>query len=238
MALLMVSGTGTEVGKTVTTAAVAALALAAGRRVAVVKPVQTGLPPGGDGDLADVVRLAGPVTTRELARYPDPLAPATAARRAVLPPVRLERAAAELTALQETHDLVLCEGAGGLLARFDERGWTLADLAVMLGAPVLVVAAPGLGTLNATALTTEVLRHRDARCAGVVVGSWPVTPDLAMRCNLGDLPTVAGAPLEGILPAGMAGRPPAAFAEAALAGLAPSLGGVLDVADFTARHTA
>ncbi|UQI45579.1 dethiobiotin synthase [Streptomyces sp. HU2014] len=238
MALLMVSGTGTEVGKTVTTAAVAALALAAGRRVAVVKPVQTGLPPGRDGDLADVTRLAGPVTTRELARYPDPLAPATAARRAGMPPVGLERAADTLNALQETHDLVLCEGAGGLLARFDERGWTLADLAVLLRAPVLVVAAPGLGTLNATALTTEVLRHRGGHCAGVVVGSWPKSPDLAMRCNLSDLPAVAGAPLEGVLPAGMAARGPAAFAEAARAGLAPSLGGVLDAADFTARHTA
>lgn len=79
MPVLMVTGTGTDVGKTVTTAALAATALAAGRSVAVLKPAQTGVGPGEDGDADEVVRLAGEVTAVELARYPDPLAPATAA---------------------------------------------------------------------------------------------------------------------------------------------------------------
>ena len=57
--MLVVSGTGTEVGKTVVTAAVAALALARGGRVAVVKPAQTGEPPGSTGDLEVVRRLSG-----------------------------------------------------------------------------------------------------------------------------------------------------------------------------------
>ena len=81
--VLVVTGTGTGVGKTVVTAAIAALAVAAGRRVAVLKPVQTGVEPGERGDLDYLTRLVGNgVTLRELARYPDPLAPATAARRA------------------------------------------------------------------------------------------------------------------------------------------------------------
>ena len=225
MTLLLVSGTGTEVGKTVATAAVAALGVTAGRRVAVVKVAQTGLLPGEDGDIAEVARLAGPTTTRELARYPEPLAPATAARRAGMAQLRLDTAADEVRALHPDHDLVLVEGAGGLLAWFSDDGWTLADLAIALDAPVLVVAAAGLGTLNNTALTTEALERRGVRCAGVLIGSWPAEPDLAMRCNVTDLPIVSGAPLVGVLPERMARLDRTAFAAAAGNGLAPALGG-------------
>ncbi|WP_159059917.1 AAA family ATPase, partial [Streptomyces scabiei] len=77
MTVLVVTGTGTEVGKTVTTAAVAAVALASGRSVAVLKPAQTGVRPDERGDADEVARLAGAVTVRELARYPEPLGPAT-----------------------------------------------------------------------------------------------------------------------------------------------------------------
>ncbi|MFD5731539.1 ATP-dependent dethiobiotin synthetase BioD, partial [Streptomyces sioyaensis] len=87
MSVLFVTGTGTEIGKTVTTAAIAAAALARGRSVAVLKPAQTGVTAHETGDAAVVERLAGPVTTLELARFPDPLAPATAALRAGLAPV-------------------------------------------------------------------------------------------------------------------------------------------------------
>ncbi|MFD4977576.1 AAA family ATPase, partial [Streptomyces sp. NPDC058424] len=82
MPVLVITGTGTEVGKTVATAAVAAAAVAAGRSVAVLKPAQTGVGPGERGDADEVARLAGAVKARELARYPEPLAPATAALRA------------------------------------------------------------------------------------------------------------------------------------------------------------
>ena len=145
--VLIVTGTGTGVGKTVVTAAVAALALATGRRVAVLKPAQTGVARDEPGDLDDVARLAPGVTGRELGRYPDPLAPATAARRAGLPPVTPAAAAAAARDLAADHDLVLVEGAGGLLVRMTDDG-TLADVAVLPGAPVLVVATAGLGTLN------------------------------------------------------------------------------------------
>ncbi|WP_073481485.1 dethiobiotin synthase [Streptoalloteichus hindustanus] len=238
MDLLVITGTGTEIGKTVTTAAVAALAVAAGRAVAVLKPAQTGVRPDEPGDVDQVAALAGPVTRRELARYPDPLAPETAARRAGLPPVRPAVAAAAATELADRHDLVLVEGAGGLLVRFDERGGTLADVAWALGAPVLMVATAGLGTLNATTLTAEALRRRKIACAGVVIGSWPEEPDLASRCNLADLPASAGVPLLGVLPAGMGKLPPPDFLAAARRWLAPELGGEFDAADFAARFSA
>jgi dethiobiotin synthetase len=225
LSLLIVSGTGTGVGKTISTAAVAALARARGQRVAVVKPVQTGEPPGVPGDLAVVAALAAVDDGHELARYPDPLSPEAAARMAGQPPLDLRRAADQIAGLAEDRDLVLVEGAGGLLVRYDPAGTTLADLAAMLDAPVLVVTAAGLGTLNHTALTLEALATRKLACAGVVVGSWPADPGLAERCNLDDLVTVAGGPLAGLLPEGLGEVGPDEFLAAARRGLAPGFGG-------------
>ncbi|MCP9963754.1 dethiobiotin synthase [Streptomyces somaliensis] len=233
MSVVVVSGTGTEIGKTVVTAAVAAAARAAGRSVAVLKPAQTGVGPGERGDADEVVRLAGPgVTGRELARFPEPLAPETAARRAGMEPVRPQAVAEAAEELAAGHDLVLVEGAGGLLVRYDGRGGTLADAARLLGAPVLVVAAAGLGTLNLAALTGEALRARGLAQLGLVVGSWPKQPGTAERCNLTDLPASAGAPLLGAVPEGAGALPPAAFRAAAPGWLAPELDGTWDARAF------
>lgn len=247
--IVLVTGTGTEIGKTVVTAAVAALALAGGRRVAVLKPAQTGVAEGEPGDAEEVRRLVGPeaargLTLSELARYPEPLAPATAAARSGLPPVSPASIAEEAARLAQDHDLVLVEGAGGLLVRYDEHGSTLAEVPAALRVlgqecTVLLVTTPGLGTLNTTALTAEALRARGVPLLGLVIGSWPAEPDLAARCNLADLPLVADAPLLGVLPAGL-GRPPTAVAThgtdmhgadrvslqiTARSSLAPTLGG-------------
>ncbi|WP_406448072.1 dethiobiotin synthase [Streptomyces sp. NBC_00876] len=224
MNILVVSGTGTEIGKTIVTAAVAAAC--AGHRVAVLKPAQTGLEPGEPGDAAEVARLAGShVTAVELARFPEPLAPATAARRAGMAPVRPYEIAAAAEKLATDHDLVLVEGAGGLLVRFDDDGATLADAARLLAAPVLVVTPAALGTLNSTALTSEALRARGLDCLGVVVGSMPAEPGLAERCNLADLPVAAGAPLLGVVPAGAGSLAPADFRARSASWLAKPLGG-------------
>ncbi|MBV9649997.1 MAG: ATP-dependent dethiobiotin synthetase BioD [Pseudonocardiales bacterium] len=212
MTMLIVTGTSTGVGKTVVTAAIAALAVAAGCRVAVVKATQTGVGPGQPGDVDEIQRLVGsPITCRELARYPEPLAPATAARRAGLAPVTPAAAAAAVWAVAAAHDVALLEGTGGLLVPLDGAGSTLADIAATLAAPVLVVAAAGLGTLNHTALTVEALRTRGVRSAGIVIGEWPAEPDLAARCNLADLPAVTGLPLLGALPTGASRLSPREF---------------------------
>ncbi|WP_460073212.1 dethiobiotin synthase [Streptomyces sp. YKOK-I1] len=232
MPILVITGTGTEVGKTVTTAAVAASALAAGRTVAVLKAAQTGVRPDERGDAEEIARLAGPVTTAECARYPEPLAPATAARRAGLPPVRPYDVVEAAQKLAAEHDLVLVEGAGGLLVRFDEAGGTLADVAQALRAPVLVVASAGLGTLNTTELTSRELRARGVELLGVVIGGWPATPDLAMRCNVTDLPDVAGAPLLGALPMGVGALSPTEFRRAAPTWLASRLDGTWEASTF------
>src|SRR6202046_755677 len=210
--VLVITGTGTGIGKTVVTAAIATLPQPAGDRAAIVKPAQTGVHPGPGSDVPDaetIERLSGVADTHELARFPDPLSPEAAARVSGLPPLDLTHAVEYIGKLAGSRDLVLVEGAGGLLVRYDAAGATLADLAAMCGAPVLVVVAAGLGTLNHTALTLEAIAARKLRLAGLVIGSWPREPDLAARENLADLETMAGGPLAGLLGEGSGAPAPA-----------------------------
>ncbi|MGO4203029.1 dethiobiotin synthase [Rhodococcus sp. TAF43] len=215
MSVLVVSGTSTDVGKTIVTAALVAALRAAGRSVAVCKPAQTGVTADEPGDLAEVTRLSGVTATVELARYPEPLAPDTAARRSGMPMLTRSDVVAVVRELDATYDVTIVEGAGGLLVRLGADGFTVRDVAADLDAPVVVVAAPGLGTLNHCALTAESLAAAGVKCSGFVVGSWPVEPDLAMRCNLEDLPTVTGAALVGRIPEGSGRLDEARFASAA-----------------------
>jgi len=218
MRVVLVTGTDTGVGKTVATAALACGYGARGLRVSVVKPTQTGLVPGEPGDLDEVTRLSGVTTVHEHLRLRDPLAPDAAARRehARLPSV--DAHATRIATLRD--DLVLVEGAGGLLVRLDGAGGTLLDLALAVQRrgvtlTTVVVVRAGLGTLNHTALTMRALRGADVDVAGLIIGSWPRDPDLAARCNLDDLPAVSGRPVLGMLPDGAGGLSRSAFADAA-----------------------
>jgi dethiobiotin synthetase len=224
---VVVTGTDTDVGKTVVTAAITAAAQAAGLRVAVVKPGQTGTSTGAPSDVDVVNRLASPATARTLASYPDPLAPLAAARVAELAPLELYSVVDEVRAEADKHDLVLVEGAGGLLVPMGLRPsgepWTVADLAVSLDARAVVVNRAGLGTLNHTALTLEALDRRSVS-AGVVLGAWPAEPELVHWENLAELlPNLVGA-----LPDGAGGLDPGVFQRSAPGWLTPPLHGVLD----------
>jgi dethiobiotin synthetase len=234
--VLVVTGTGTDVGKTIVTAALASNFGACGVRVAVVKPAQTGAAPGEPGDLAEVQRLSGVRGTHEFARFPGPLSPEAAARVSGLPPLDLAAASDRVKQLSAEGDLVLVEGAGGLLVRYDPGGATLAGLAAALGAAVLVVTSAGLGTLNHTALTLEALAARRLPLAGVVIGSWPERPGLAERCNVADLAALAGGTLAGAVPAGAGRLGQAAFRRLAAESLAPHLGGRFDPAAFGDKY--
>jgi dethiobiotin synthetase len=224
VSITVVAGTDTGVGKTMVVAALAALARERGQSVAIVKPVQTGVGADEPGDLDEVRRLAGVEDLHELSRLPDPLAPATAARRSGATLPAIGEAVDSIERLRD-RDVIVVEGAGGLLVHLDAGGGTLADLALALDAPVIVVVRAGLGTLNHTALTCEALRARGVRCAGIVVGAWPDDPDLAATCNLDDLPVYAGAPLLGRLPAGAGALDPEAFLAVAKEGLIGPLNG-------------
>jgi dethiobiotin synthetase len=208
--VLVVTGTDTGVGKTVVTAALAVRAASAGDRVAVLKPAQTGtaaFEPGEISDVDTVRRLAGPgITLATVAEYPDPLAPLAAAHVSGRPELHLAEVLDATAKLVEHHELVLIEGAGGLLVPMGSGGWTIADLAVALAAPVIVVVRAGLGTLNHTALTLEALAARDIT-ASVVIGSWPAAPELVHERNRIDLP----GHVIGVVPEGVGQLDPAEF---------------------------
>ena len=210
--VVVVTGTDTGVGKTVVTAALAATYAGQGLSVCVVKPAQTGVAPGEPGDLEEVRRLAGPVTTVEPVRLPDPLAPDLAARVAgmTLPGLEEQRQVVEEAAA--AHDLVVVEGAGGVTVRLGE-GWTLLDLAGAVGLPlgVVVVARAGLGTLNHSMLTVQALRTAGLTVSGLVLGSWPSDPGLTERLNREELSGLTGTPLLGVVPEGVPALPPGEF---------------------------
>jgi dethiobiotin synthetase len=200
--IILVTGTDTDIGKTITTAA---LAVRAGESVVVVKPAQTGVGPDEPGDLAEVERLTGLTALHEGVRLPEPLAPTTAARRAGIDLPSVEEYAKSIDEFARTYDTVLVEGAGGLLVGLDADGNNLADLAEHLTTPFrfVVVTRAGLGTLNHTGLTVEALRARGLPVEGLVIGAWPADPDLAERCNLEDLPATTGVPVIARIPAGV-----------------------------------
>lgn len=231
MSVLAITGTGTDVGKTIVTAAIAALCPDV---VTVLKPAQTGLPLNAPGDVDVVKALVPHVETMELVRYPDPLAPASAARRSGIPTLGVAEVAEGIK--EADADLVLLEGAGGLLVRMsDDPPVTFADMLVELALPTVLVVTPGLGTLNHTALTLEAMRRRGLEVAGVVIGAWPREPDLACLSNLHDLRLLIGEPLAGVLPADIGGLPPAAFEEVAARSLSPRFGGRFEADRFVAQ---
>ena len=209
--VVLITGTDTEVGKTITTAALAAALSADHRTVAVYKPTQAGAA-GGQGDIDVVRRLTGLGDVHEGVRLIYPMAPVAAAARAHVKLPSVQDHAAIIERLAATHEHVLVEGAGGLLVALDEDGRTLADIAMTIAAAcaAVVVSRSALGTLNHTELTLEALHRRGIPIAGVVIGSWPQQPtgiDVSNRHYLaGHL-----VPLIGVIPAGAGALPPAVF---------------------------
>ena len=209
MTVLVVTGTGTGVGKTVVSAALACHAREAGIDVAVCKPVQTGTD-SGDDDLAEVARLSGLTELAGLARYALPMAPAAAAEQAGKALPTREQVLRLIGDLDRPGRLTLVEGAGGLLVELADAGVTLRDLAAELGAAALVAVTAELGTLNHTALTLEALAAQRVSCAGLVIGSWPAEPGLVETSNRSALARLA--PLRAAMPAGAGSMDAAEFA--------------------------
>ena len=212
---LFVSGTDTDVGKTVAAAWLAA-ELASGGRVALVKPAQTGTTtPAADGDEAFYrAALAGrEVTIRTLVSLAEPLAPSIAADRARAP-IDVEALVAECRAIASRNDITLFEGAGGLLVTLTDDV-DMAELARRLDAPVVLVVRPSLGTLNHTLLSVEAARNRGLSVQLIVVSGYPDDAGVVERENLrflrNHLPEI---PLAVLRRADLSGAEP-------LAGLAP-----------------
>lgn len=196
---IFVTGTGTEVGKTVVAAALARTLAARGLAVGVFKPAVTGLDDPGEPDHALLRRAAGSVQSdEEIApyRYGPPASPHLAAALAGdrIDPGRL-RAAARAAAAGR--DALVCEGVGGLLVPL-APGYLVRDLVRDLELPVAVAASPGLGTINHTLLTVEAARAAGLDVAAVVMTPWPEDPDAIERSNRETVAELAGVAVEAL----------------------------------------
>ena len=192
---VFVTGTGTGVGKTVVAGAVAARLRAQGIRVAVFKPVLTGLDeppqPGWPRDDELLAAAAGVlVATTAARRYGPPVSPHLAAELAG-EELSVSELADAVTALERKADAVVVEGVGGLLVPLNATA-TVRDLALALRLPLLVAAHPGLGTLNHTLLTVEAARAAGLVVRAVVLGPWPDVPSAMHESNRDTIAARAG----------------------------------------------
>jgi dethiobiotin synthetase len=201
---LFVTGTDTGVGKTTVAAAILAATRRRGLRVLATKPVESGcVDPAhpADGELLRAAAGGGqPLDEVCPLRLAAPLAPAIAARRAGRA-LDLDAIVRPLRALlARDADLLLVEGAGGLLVPLTD-GATIADLAVAVAAPLLLVARDALGTINHTSLSIEAARARGLTVRGVVLSSGPApTPAADVADNVRAIESLTGVPVLGHLP--------------------------------------
>jgi dethiobiotin synthetase len=223
---VFVTGTGTEVGKTVVAAVLARTLASAGKRVAVFKPAVTGLDdyPGAGANLGvdgpkseDIARFSARrppapapapdhVVLREAAgsgqgddevapyRYGPPMSPHLAAGLAgeEIDPGRLREGA---RAAADGADALVCEGVGGLLVPL-APDYLVRDFATDLGLPLVVVASPGLGTINHTLLTVEAARAASLDVGLVVLTPWPDSPNRVEESNRETIAALGGVRVE------------------------------------------
>ncbi len=202
---IFITGTGTDVGKTALSLAVALWARRRGLRAAYHKPVQCGLfafgdPPREGGD-ADWIRSVsgGEIPSQVTYRLRMPASPHLAAERegATLDPGRIR---ADLESLLAANDLVVMEGAGGAAVPMDRQGATLAALAAELSLPCLIACAPGLGTLHHTLSTVAYLKTLSAPLAGFAFCHREAAVPELCEDNRVTLQTLTGLPWFGSLP--------------------------------------
>jgi dethiobiotin synthetase len=200
MSILFVTGTDTGVGKTFVACALVHALRAAGRRVAVMKPVETGV----DGVPEDAVRLrdaAGdPAPLDDVCpyRFRAPLAPAAAAPlegQSVDP----EKITSLLMRRALDADMLVVEGAGGLLVPVTSD-CTWLDIVRTLRLPLLVVAANRLGTLNHCALTARVARAEGIAVHGFALSHPDPVADASSASNAALISTLTRLPVIATLP--------------------------------------
>jgi dethiobiotin synthetase len=186
---LLILGTDTGVGKTLVAGAISHWFAAKGKRVAVCKPAATGCVHRREGlvsedaeFLAHCANSRHPLDVICPQRFAEPLAPAVAAERARKPLdwQAIDRAIQEMISDSE---ILIVEGVGGVMTPMDKKH-TFLDVAEWLNLPAIIVARPGLGTINHTLLTCAALRQRQIKIAGIVINRYPPeTPPAAEETN-------------------------------------------------------
>jgi dethiobiotin synthetase len=192
---LLVTATDTGIGKTVVASVIAATLRRRGERVAVFKPVVTGLDEhAGEPPDHELLRASAhsDQSDDEVApyRFGAPVSPHLAARlaRVSVEPSRLIESAARASV---GADALIVEGVGGLVVPLTD-GYLVRDFAADLRLPIVVVARPGLGTINHTLLTLDAARAAGLDVAGVVLTNWPDEPGEMELSNFATIQVLGG----------------------------------------------
>jgi dethiobiotin synthetase len=201
---IFVTGTDTGVGKSVVAATLARLLRMNGVKVGVMKPVTSGCREESGSLVSDdallLCQAAGIPYSEDVAPYAlrEALAPSEAAR---IVGVRIDFSTikAAFNRLAAIYDYVIVEGAGGLMVPLS-GGLLVADLARELDLQLLVVARPGLGTVNHTVLTCFAAQQMNLKVAGVIVNGMPKQPGLAEQGAAHQIGALCGASVLGVWP--------------------------------------
>ena len=201
---IFVTGTDTGVGKTIVAATLARLLRINGVKVGVMKPVTSGCREVAGKLVSDDAMLlcqaAGIELSEDVAPYclREALAPAEAAK---IDGIRVDFSTIKeaFDRLASSYDYVIVEGAGGVMVPLS-GGLLIADLARQLELPLLVVARPGLGTINHTVLTCFAAQQMGLQVAGVIINGMPEQPGLAEKSAPHQIGSLCGAPVLGIWP--------------------------------------
>ena len=203
---LFVTGTDTEVGKTVIAGGIARVLKDKGQRVGVFKPIASGCrKERGELVSQDAEFLAHCADARENldqicpVRLKEPLAPEVVVQRGA-GPIDLAAIRTYYNRLASEQEVMIVEGIGGLLVPLTED-LLVADLASQMDLPLLIVAKPGLGTINHTLLTIEAARARGLRVAGIVINSYVAdTATVAEETNPAAIERASGVKVLTIVP--------------------------------------
>ena len=195
---IFITGTGTEIGKTVIAGGFAASLKALGTNVGVMKPISTGDTADARflkhaAQVDDALSLINPIYLRH------PLAPAVAARMEEKE-IDLSHIETAFAKLQRKYDFVIVEGVGGIAVPIQDD-FLVVHLINTLQLPILIVAQAGLGTLNHTLLTVGFARQFNIQIAGIVLnGLRPELAGLAEATNPLEIERLTGVPVIGVVP--------------------------------------
>jgi dethiobiotin synthetase len=198
---IFVTGTDTDVGKSVIAAGLTAALRSKGMAATYFKPVQSGCQEengrliAGDARLAKTMaELEEPLTVLTPVVLRLPLAPAVAAAQEGVR-IDLEDIARAYRHLAARNDFLVVEGAGGLYVPLVDNTFLVLDLARWLRLPVLVVARAGLGTINHTVMTVKTVQRAGLPVVGVILNQYPENPNLAALTNPGIIEAISGRPV-------------------------------------------
>jgi len=201
-----ITGTDTGVGKTIISGAVIKLIISFGLKACGMKPIESGcicsegtlFPPDGMF-LKKIACMEEPLTVVTPLCFKNPLAPMSASE--------IEKTEFSLSDIKKAfqklsrrYEAVVVEGVGGLLVPIQSSYYVI-DLVQELSLPLIVVARPGLGTINHTMLTVKYALKEGLKVAGIIINySRPPEKSLAEKTNPGLLSRISPVPVIGIFP--------------------------------------